>query len=507
MPRLPLAPARRRPRRQLFAPMAAGMAARRIQAAARGFLARRQVAQMRRPRLMSPMDIVKIKRRKTQGQIPKGATRGVMPKYRIGSLIGTAKSKRKVTGKMDPLKVTTHSDRCCTIDQKMVAYWGFSDASSQDDQLVQGIRALVQMFVRRSGLKVSTVEQQFNESYLQGSLSGNDVRLNRIIIQYLRRGPDGHNGELREVAFEVTESSSVTTITDQIFATTKELAAGTSTDGLGEYPVRAVLMQASYDPVGGSGNIPFARKAFATYDLTNCMVDFTYMRKFKWQNVTPADNTSTPGDGTRYDLNDINANPLSGKIYHFKGPVPVVRAAQLDNSQLQNLANVQSLIEYTPGSAPGVGVSRVDGNLDCKAFRTDGHYTGILYNAFQQPFKSQTFFKNCDTEDKLYMPPGGYKQLIRKGKVTMNFTRFCKATIAPAKGSIGSTTQVGIEPMPPKIGGCTIWGLEPAVRTSPEETSRIAMNMETWLSAKIRVGEQKVPIAKIHSVATTPNFS
>lgn len=454
---------------------------------------------MRRPRLMSPMDIGKIKRRKTQGQIPKGATRGVMPKYRIGSLIGTEKSKRKVTGKMDPLKVTTHSDRCCTIDQKMVSYWGFTDASSQDDQLVQGVRALVQMFARRSGLKVTTVEQAFNESYLQGSLSSNDIRLNRIIIQFLRRGVDGKNGELREVAFTVNNNSSVTSITDDIFPIIKAAAAGPDSSGLGEYPVRAILSTIS----------PFNNvyRTFATYDLTNCMVDFTYMRKFKWQNVTPADNTGTPGDGSRFNLNDIHANPLSGKIYHFKGPVPVVRAAQLDNADMPNLGMIQALIEYSPGAAPGVGTSRVDGNLDCQAFRTDGQYTGTLYNAFQQPFKSQTFFKNVETEDKVYMPPGGYKQLIRKGKVTMNFTRFCKATVAPAKGSLGSTTLQGVEPLPSKIGGCTIWGLEPAVRTAPEETSRIAMNMETWLSAKIRVGEQKVPIAKIHSVAITPPFS
>lgn len=501
MPRLPLVPARRRPRRQLFAPMAAGLAARRIQAAARGFLARRQVAQMRRPRLMSPMDISKIKRRKTQGQV-KTAARGVMPKYRIGSLIGTVKSKRKVTGKMDPLKVTSHSDRCCNIDQSMVAYWGFSDASSQDDQLLQGVRALVQMFVRRAGLKVSTVEQAFNESYLYNSISDNRVKLNRIIVQYVRRGPDGKNGEIREVGYNVGELDSVTTISDTLFADIKAKAAGPDTTGLGEYPVRAVLQEINTK----SGAQRY--DSFATYDLSNCMVDFTYMRKFKWQNVTPADNTLSPGDMSRYNLNDVHANPLSGKIYHFKGPVPVIRAAQLDNGLLPNLPNIQALIEYTPGAAPGVGTSRVDGNIDCTAFRTDGSYaTGQLYNAFQQPFKAQTFFKNVETEDKVYMPPGGYKQLIRQGKVTMSFTRFCKATVCPSKGSVGSTTLVGIEPMPPKIGGCTIWGFEPAVRTQPTEISRVAMNMETWLSAKIRVGEQKVPIAKIHSVTTTPNFS
>jgi len=478
--------------------MAAGLAARRIQAAARGFLARRRVAQMRRPRLMSPMDISKIKRRK-QGQIPKGAARGVMPKYRIGSLIGTAQSKRKVTGKMDPLKVTSHSDRCCTIDQTMVAYWGFSDASSQDDQLLQGVRALVQMFVRRSGLKVSTVEQTFNDSYLYNSLTDNRTKLDRIVMQYVRRGPDGKNGEIRESVIMVSEASSVTTISDAVLADIKAKAAGPDTPGLGEYPVRAMLQTKSpFDP---------AFFNYATYDLSNCMVDFTYMRKFKWQNVTPADNTLSPGDQSRYNLNDVHANPLSGKIYHFKGPVPVVRAAQLDNGLLPNLSVLQSSIYEQLIGAPGVGVSRVDGSINCAGFRDNGDYSGTLYNAFQQPFKAQTFFKNVETEDKVYMPPGGYKQLIRKGKVTMSFTRFCKATVCPAKGTTGSETLVGIEPMPPKIGGCTIWGLEPAVRTSPIETSRIAMNMETWLSAKVRVGEQKVPIAKIHSVDTTPNFS
>ena len=156
MPRLPLVPARRRPRRQLFVPMAAGIAARRIQAAARGFLARRRVAGMRRPRLMSPMDISKMKRRKTQGQI-KNTTRAVMPKYRIGSLIGTAKSSRRVKGKMDTMTLTEHKDVHATVQQPMVAYWGYSDAGSLDNQLEMGVRALVNMFARRSGLKPTSI--------------------------------------------------------------------------------------------------------------------------------------------------------------------------------------------------------------------------------------------------------------------------------------------------------------------------------------------------------------
>jgi len=476
MPRLPLAPYDRRPRRQLFAPMAAGMAARRIQAAARGFLARRRVAGMRRPRLMSPIDIGKIKRRKKQGQI-KNTTRAVMPKYRIGSLIGTAKSSRKVKGKMDPMTLTEHRDVHATVQQPMVAYWGYSDAGSHDQQLEMGVRALVNMFVRRAGLKPTSIYQSFNESYLQDYSGNSDIRLKKIVIAYQLTSTSGATNR-EEAEYAVNDTMSVHLLSTTIMADIKERAFSRPGDTEG-FPVRAILQNEQY---GGT----FV--TFATFDLQNTMIDFSYMRKYKWQNVTPADTSQAPGEFNQYSVNDINANPLSGRIYQYKHPVPQVRAAKLDNEDLPQL----NLIQKTSGT---------DGALDCTAFR-NGNYTSLLEFPFKQPYKSMEIFKDTLSEDKVYMPPGGYKQLIRKGKKTMSFTRFTQATTGGdsfIRLNAGSTVV-------PRIGTSTVWALEPVIRTNTNEVVRIATQMETWYTCKARSGSKTVPICKINTVTAGTNF-
>ncbi len=361
MPRLPLAHARRRPRRQLFVPMAAGMAARRIQAAARGFLARRRVAGMRRPRLMSPMDIGKMNRRKTQGQV-KNTSRGVMPKYRIGSLIGTAKSSRKVSGKMDVMTVTEHRDVHATVNQATVAYWGYSDAGSLDHQLEMGTRALVNMFVRKAGLKPTSVYQSFNESYLQDVINS-DIKLKRIVFAYQGIKFDGTINRT-ESTFAVADTDSVHLITQGIVA---DLTTKLASDEF--RPVRAILQSF----VSGTYT------TFATIDLENTMIDFSYMRKYKWQNVTPADTTQAPGEFNQFSVNDINANPLSGRIYQYKHATPQVRGAKLDNEDLPQLNLIQS-------------IDGTDGALDCTAFR-NGNLQLSIGVPFKQPYKSMEILR------------------------------------------------------------------------------------------------------------------
>lgn len=448
------------------------MAARRIQAAARGFLARRRVAGMRRPRLLSPIDISKMKRRKTQGQI-KDTSRGVMPKYRIGSLIGTAKSSRKVKGKMDVMSVTEHRDVHATVSQATVAYWGYSDAGSLDHQLEMGTRALVNMFVRKSGLKPTSVYQSFDESYLQ-DITNSDIKLKRIVIAF--QGPRT-NGTIQrqESTYAVADTDSVHLITQQIVSDLKVKAASDIYQ-----PVRAILQSF----------VMGTYTTYATIDLENTMIDFSYMRKYKWQNVTPADTTQAPGEFNQFSVNDINANPLSGKIYQYKHPVPQVRGAKLDNEDLPQLNLIQQ-------------INVADGALNCKAFR-NGDYNSLLEFPFKQPFKSMEIFKDTVSEDKVYMPPGGYKQLIRKGKKTMNFTRFCQATIQGSNDNYIRTAPGN--DIVPRIGTSTIWALEPVIRTTTLENVRVATQMETWYTAKARLGTKAVPLAKINSVTAGNNF-
>ena len=484
MPRLPVVRGEvGRARRRLFAPLAAGMAARRIQAAARGYLARRRVAGMRRPRpvLMSPMDIVKMKRRKTQGQI-KVTNRAVMPKARIGTLIGTEKSSRKVKGKMDPLVITEHDDRHATVQQPMVGYWGYADAGSIDQQLIMGIRALVNMFARRSGLKPSNIRQFFHDSYLQDYSTSSSIRWNRLVIGYQGIQRDGDISR-SETAIPITEIDSVETITELVFNDIR------SKQDTGAFrPIRAILQS---NDVIASSNV---WRTFATYDLENVMIDFSYMRKYKWQNVTPADTSQSPGEFNQYSINDINANPLSGKIYQFKHCVPQIRAAHLDNTDLPELPKLQA-------------INGQDGALDTKAFRVTNNYNADLQFAFRQPFKAMQFFKDTISEDKVYMPPGGYKQLIRKGKKTMNFTRFVSATVPGFAGLNNDLTgKTSGATLPDRIGTSTIWGLEPVIKTSTNEAVRIATQMETWFTCKARTSNKTVPIVQINTVGAGSNF-
>ena len=172
------------------------------------------------------------------------------------------------------------------------------------------------------------------------------------------------------------------------------------------------------------------------------------------------------------NLNDIQANPLSGKIYKFKGPTPLIRT--LVTEQLGTV--LHDSIEAQGAQYPGDSYDY----LKTEAFR-DNSYANNLDVPFRQPFKANQFFKNTLTEDKVYMPPGGYKQLIRKADVKMNFRRFCQATVY-IQGD-GLAMQGYIQNKPAKIGTCTIWGLEPAVRTSQLEHVKVAVNMETWYTS------------------------
>ncbi len=348
------------------------------------------------------------------------------------------------------------------------------------------------MFARRSGLKPCNIYQAFNDSYLQDYLTASNVRWNRLVIAY--QGIDQGGVISRdETVISIAETMSIFNITQLLMADIKTQA---TTDTF--RPVRAILQ--THDSVA-TGTQPY--RTYATYDLENVMIDFSYMRKYKWQNVTPANTDIVPPEGGGsytyppvFNINDINANPLSGKIYQFKHRVPQVRSAQLDNTDLPELAKVQ----MSDGA---------DGALQTNAFRVSTDYNDALEYPFKQPFKAMQIFKDTVSEDKVYMPPGGYKQLIRKGKKTMNFTRFCAATVSdpfPANTQNYSRRTAGSD-VPNRIGTSTIWGLEPVIRTTTNEHVRVAVQMETWFTSKARAGTKTVPVVQINTVGAGANFA
>lgn len=476
--------ARPRVRRRLYGPMNMANAAIAIQAAARGFLARRRAARMgARRQLMSPMDIKrkfqKVKRPQGQVRVPK-----VFPKARIGSLIGTEKSKRPVSlKKLDPMEIKTHIDINSDVSQSQVAYFGFADAGYQEDQLMQGCMALTNMFFRRAGMKLPDVNVSYTQA-LNTPVDANPLyyrtKLRHIVILFVNVTQDGTQSISRS-NIQVDENSTIYSVATLIRNAIVDTGTAATLPAK-KWPIHAQLLSEDFHQSSILHNV------FATYDLENVMVDFAYKRKYKWVNVTPA---GEGGVGGSTNINDIQANPLSGRIYKFKGPTPLVRAAIKDyNNQLQ---------------LDGIEDQGVDNSsaISCNHFRSSNSYAQMPKAEFAQPFKAAQYFKNTETEDKVYMPPGGYKQLIRSGKVTMNFKRFCQATIKQP-----NTTGIsdGVE-KPPKIGTSTIWGLEPALRTDVNELVKLHVNCETWYTTKTRVGKEKQPVTTQKLVLQGPTFA
>lgn len=464
--------ARPRARRQLFPQaMAAGLAARRIQAAARGFLARRRLQRQRRG-LMSPADVRAIKRR--QGQVKAGRP-GVFPKYRIGSLVGTDKSKRTVNPiKVDPRVVKIHYDYNHQVTQTQVAYFGFMDGGSMKQQLDHGCLALAQMIYRRIG--IIAVHEDMNVEQ-RSTTQTYTLKVDSIRLHFDAVNEDGTNSDFHTI------------ITDGLSTGTKTLAA------LRDAIVTAILSQGNSGAWPTSMDLVSGSEVYQRYDLTNVMIHFSAMQKYKYQNITPS--TGVVGEST---VNDVNANPLSGRIYQFKHITPRLKSIVKENDHasfpLDNLAKIEDITSNSE-----------QGNLACEAFRTGTLYSGALKLGFRQPFKAVSVFDNTSHEDKFYMPPGGYKQMIKKTAVVMNFKRFVIATVIRGPG-LNPAPYIGMnnDERVKRIGTSTLWAVEPAVRTSQNETTKLIVNRELWLTAKAVPGKTRQAVRAKTTVEDGADF-
>lgn len=447
--------ARPRARRQLFPQaMAAGLVARRIQAAARGFLARRRLQRQRRG-LMSPADVRAIKRKKgNPGQVRVPA---VFPKYRIGSLVGTDVSKRTVRKTTDNSVVKVHYDYNHSVAQTQVAYFGFYDAGSLEQQMEIGCTALAQFIYKKSGICVPHADYDYTQTHTHTQVS----TIRQIKIGFVET-KTGAVGNLKDFVSETISNglSTGTTTLNGLRDAIKDACVAHALNA--EWPY--VLTLLTQDFYGANGEFSSDR-IVATYDLSQIMIKFDAVQKYKYQNVTPATDGGT-------NVNDVSANPLSGKMYRFKGMVPKLRPIVQDAEAafpLDKLPRIEETVD-------------AQGILQCQAFRETGLYNAALKPGFRQPFKANAIFKNVTHEDKVYMPPGGYKQAIHKTSVTMNFKRFIQATTHLVSASIG----LGNETRVPNIGNCVLWAFEPAVRTAANEVTKMIVNRELWLKASAK---------------------
>lgn len=404
---------------------------------------------------MSPADVRALKRKKTYGQVK---TASVFPKYRIGSLIGTDKSNRKVNpSKVDVMQVRQHFDYNHQVTQNQVAIFGFSDAGSIDQQLFVGCLALANMIYRRCGSYATHPDVSVDDTHTEASAT-NTVRMALFGI-YLGFELVDNAGNTTHSSVQVSRGTTLNEL-----ATNLKTAIFNQQSSNGSYPTTLLLTKST------KLNL-IEEERYAYYDLSNVMVHFNALTKYKYQNITPSTGLS---EGQGSSVNDVSANPLSGRVYQFKGPTPRLRSTIKDAEVNFPLDNLDKIEDITADSNQGT--------LACEAFRSGALYSGALKAGFHQPFRGVGVFTNVTHEDKLYMPPGGYKQMLKKTAVKMNFKRFVIATLSRAVGT--AFIGLGNQDRVPRIGTCTMWAIEPAVRTDVSETVKLIVNRELFYTCK-----------------------
>lgn len=390
--------------------------------------------------------------------------RAGFPKARIGKQMGTFGKKGSMPKPI--VGVKQHIDTHYVRTGDNVCYFGASVSSTRDEILSLFAMTLVQEVAKRSGLIVSAWTALM-PNYLQGGSHVEDGRLKGITIRF-RRELENAIDEFSNVQVNSSTGTTYYSFAQDIAAQIKTRAE----DGF--YPFEYQLIE-----VQGAGEQSY----YVHNRFDQDMVHFYVTMNAKIQNVTPA----YMGEYAGMNMNDINANPLSGVLYDFKHETPRLAAG------------------YEDGASAGAGspfsaISKIGQQADdietvyVEALRTNESPTGSLENAFQQPPSGAAVFQNLDGSKRVAMPPGGFFTLKRNYLVKASVQRFIAACIKPNPGVV--LAQMSL----PILRKSFMVGLEPTVRTTNSETVKININKETVQVMKFT--RAKSPNAPAHVKVT-----
>lgn len=466
--------ARPRARRQLFPQaMAAGLAARRIQAAARGFLARRRLQRQRRG-LMSPSD---IRHRYKPRAVPKRAR---YPIARIGSNMGSIKKGKKPV----PRKAGTvacHFDANLYTRQKQTAYIGMYTAGSTDAILRCYAGALLRQVFSKAGFAPSSWEGDFKMS--MNAPAGKDfenqqVRYLRVIFSKEYGRPVSgiaKSTEYQSQDIDCNTAVSFEALTTQLMNEIRDHY----NDGF--LPCKWEAL--SQPIVHNGGSFEYLQKNIVASNINwgAEMVDFSSTNTIKFQNVTPATGLDDGSTGDRFNVNDVSANPIQGKLYDFKTDIPKLNANFLEN------------IENTTDSYTQIGKFQAKSTSDYWAgvqyLRSGAAMSGSLLKAFAQPPSGPQVFRSLAGQKIVTMPPGGYKSIIRKANVKLNTRRFIRSLFSYEPDTT-ETTALFSPAMPAKsmFNKAIVLAVEPTLRTAAgdEEEVHLAANQDIRMAISLR---------------------
>lgn len=421
---------------------------------------------------MSPADVRRIKR-KPNPMVSKGR----YPAARVGNNMGTIAKGKRVKPR-NPGTVVAHYDQNLYTQQTQCAYVGFWTAGNYDQIGLAYAGAVMRQIFAKCGAAPVTWQGSYRP--MQNQSAGT-----------LQQGPQ----EI-QFLFSKEHASSITDGTGAIVPGTTYHTYVMTVNQTSSFEVYAEALRDQIRGRFDDGYLPAMWEAYMKAPDDNArrmicsnkhwgeeMVDFDAATTIKIQNVTPASNLIGPRSGEAYqaemyNINDIAANPLQGKVYDFKNDTPRLAAGFKENyemttSSYQEIGEIETKLHN-------------DQFMLTSKLRSGDTYSGTLLGCMKQPFNSTSVFRNIDTIGKVSMPAGGYKSLVRKAHVKTNTRRFVTSLFTKAMGS-SSSTFAPHQPSKAQFNKAIMVALEPALRTASgnEEFVALACNQDIRMKVSL----------------------
>ncbi len=191
---------------------------------------------------------------------------------------------------------------------------------------------------------------------------------------------------------------------------------------------------------------------YADQNLSKNKITVQISGRFRFNNTTPA---GDGGVGESTSINDVDANPLSGKIYTFRNQSPIFQSTFKDAALPFVQDGIQNLNTVYPGF-------EVYGDTTVAA---EGKGAAAFRDIDAPPLNPKAIWKNVKTTGNVAFPPGGFKTFntsyLRQGTI-MTYIRDISQAVSNDNGGVLSISA----PVYPPAGDSFMMCLRPMIKTS-----------------------------------------
>jgi len=383
-----------------------------------------------------------------------------LPKNRIGANQGLIKSNQKVS---HPKKGSIVYRRSCYGRKESPGKASWIGGSSLGTP-TQHYRAIAHAILARYMLKMG----DFRATNTEVGTTANPV-FSKYQVRYAKDAPAG--GSLIVDPTELNGAQlSNKSYEDMAIDFGAEIASMAQT---GYFPV----LIAFYDPdqVLASGETVPGITILRDTQLGRHKITVSIKGRFRFQNVTLASGSSVAANS---NINAVDANPLSGKIYTFRNQAPLFSDSYL--TTFDDIADIpfrEGVLELQ--------TVKDDFEMYGSVVGTGGK-GGLAFNLEAPPLNPSSIWRNCSKTGQVVFPPGGFKTFntsylrsdsIRKYLKDITQSNYVNAGWGP--GQVGTTASY------PPAGDSFMMCLRPTLKTT-SEMMEIVYDTEHVITASIQ---------------------